>query len=98
VTLNFKGDWGMFDFHRICSWLTAQFRDRAGPESQVAIWNCQHGGIDAVTDVFNGRMQLDIATPAQLMSLALEGKGIFVYAIASVVGCTSPQRSDGSSD
>lgn len=56
------------------------------------------GGIDAVTDVFNGRMQLGIATPAQLMSLALEGKGIFVYAIASVVGCTSPQRSDGSSD
>ncbi|KAF4944289.1 hypothetical protein FSARC_14710 [Fusarium sarcochroum] len=77
VTLNFQGDWGMANFHRICSWLTQQFCDRAGPESQVAIWNIRHGGIESVTNVYNGRMQLAIATPAQLISTALEGKGIF---------------------
>lgn len=77
VTLNFQGDWGMANFHRICSWLTQEFCDRAGAESQVAIWNIRHGGIESVTNVYNGRMHLAIATPAQLISTALEGKGIF---------------------
>jgi TRAP-type uncharacterized transport system substrate-binding protein len=71
------GDWGMANFHRICSWLTQQFCDRAGPESQVAIWNVRHGGIEAVTSVFHGRIQVALATPAQLMSTALTGSGIF---------------------
>ncbi|KAL2204837.1 hypothetical protein CC79DRAFT_1386668 [Sarocladium strictum] len=77
ITLNFMGDWGMANFHRICSWLTQQFCDRAGPESQVAIWNVRHGGIEAVTNVFQGRIQVALATPAQLMSTALKGEGIF---------------------
>ncbi len=77
VTLHFQGDWGMANFHRICSWLTQQLCDRAGPESQVAIWNVRHVGIEAVTNVFHGRMHMAIATPAQLMSTALEGTGIF---------------------
>ena len=77
LTLNFMGDWGMANFHRICSWLTQQFCDRAGPDSQVAIWNVRRGGIEAVTDLFQGRLQLSIATPSQLMSLALTGEGIF---------------------
>ncbi|KAH8700317.1 hypothetical protein BGW36DRAFT_425147 [Talaromyces proteolyticus] len=77
VTLNFVGDWGMANFHRICSWLTQQFCDRAGPESRVAIWNIRNGGIEAVVEVFTGEKQLAIATPAQLMSTALTGEGIF---------------------
>ena len=77
LTLAFMGDWGMANFHRICSWLTQQFCDRAGPESHVAIWNTRHGGIESVTSVFEGRIQLAIATPAQLISTALTGEGIF---------------------
>lgn len=77
VTLNFLGDWGMANFHRICSWLTQQFCDRAGPESQVAIWNVRHGGIEAVTGVSQGRYQMAVATPAHLISTALTGRGIF---------------------
>jgi uncharacterized protein len=77
LQLNFMGDWGMANFHRICSWLTQQFCDRAGKESQIAIWNIRHGGIEAVTAVFEGRMQMSIATPAQLMHTALKGDGIF---------------------
>lgn len=77
IRLNFVGDWGMANFHRICSWLTQQFCDRAGSESRVAIWNIRHGGIEAVLEVFRGEAQLAIATPAQMMSTALTGQGIF---------------------
>lgn len=76
-TLHFQGDWGMANFHRICSWLAQQFCDRTGPRSQVAIWNLRDGGLEAVTNVFHGSMQLSIATPAQLMSTALTGEGVF---------------------
>lgn len=77
IKLNFVGDWGMANFHRICSWLTQQFCDRAGPDSRVGIWNVRYGGIEAVLEVFRGEAQLSIATPAQMMSTALTGQGIF---------------------
>ncbi|SPO07558.1 uncharacterized protein DNG_10253 [Cephalotrichum gorgonifer] len=77
LTLTFVGDWGMANFHRICSWLTQQFCDRAGPDSRVAIWNVRYGGIEAVTSVSRGEAHLSIATPAQLMTTALTGQGIF---------------------
>ncbi|KAI9372220.1 hypothetical protein BJX61DRAFT_553076 [Aspergillus egyptiacus] len=77
IRLNFVGDWGMANFHRICSWLTQEFCDRAGPDSRVAIWNVRHGGIEGVLEVFRGEAQLAIATPTQLMSTALTGDGIF---------------------
>ncbi|KAM5527619.1 hypothetical protein FOXYSP1_19981 [Fusarium oxysporum f. sp. phaseoli] len=76
-TLHFSGDWGMANFHRICSWLTQQFCDRTGPQSQVAIWNLRDGGLEAVTKVFSGSVHLSISTPAQLMTTALTGQGIF---------------------
>lgn len=77
IKLNFVGDWGMANFHRICSWLTQQFCDRAGPDSRVGIWNIRYGGIEAVLEIFRGEAQLAIATPAQMMSTALTGQGIF---------------------
>ena len=77
VTLNMVGDWGMANFHRVCSWLTNEFCDRAGPESRTAIWSIRHGGIEAVTAVHRGEAHLAIATPAQLMATALNGTGIF---------------------
>lgn len=76
-TLHFQGDWGMANFHRICSWLAQQFCDRTGPRSQVAIWNLRDGGMEAVTNVFNGTVHLSIATPARLMTAALTGQNIF---------------------
>ncbi|KAI3572672.1 hypothetical protein IWW34DRAFT_761547 [Fusarium oxysporum f. sp. albedinis] len=75
--LHFQGDWGMANFHRICSWLAQQFCDRTGPKSQVAIWNLRDGGLEAVTRVFDGSVHLAISTPAQLMTTALTGQGIF---------------------
>lgn len=76
-TLNFIGDWGQANFHRICGWLTQEFCDRAGPESRVATWSIRHGGIEALPLVHNGEAQLAIVTPAALMKKALTGESIF---------------------
>lgn len=79
--LHFIGDWGQANFHRICSWLTQQFCDHAGPESRTAIWSIRHGGIEAVTKLADGEVDLVLATPAAFMRSALEGKHIFNKAI-----------------
>lgn len=77
LTLNFVGDWGQANFHRICSWLTQQFCDRAGSRSRVAIWSIRGGGIEALQQVHDGEAQLCIATPAGLIKAAVTGEGIF---------------------
>lgn len=76
-TLNFIGDWGQANFHRICGWLTQEFCDRAGPESRVATWSFRHGGIEGLPLVQAGEAQLGIATPAALMAKAPTGQAIF---------------------
>lgn len=77
VTLQFIGDWGQANFHRICSWLCQEFCDRAGPQSRVGIWNPIEGGIDAAREVFDGRVDMAILTPANALPAALEGTSIF---------------------
>ena len=77
LTLQFIGDWGQANFHRICSWLTQEFCDRAGARSRVAIWNTIDGGIDAARAVFDGEVDMAILTPAQALPAALDGTGIF---------------------
>lgn len=77
LTLQFIGDWGQANFHRICSWLCQEFCDRSGPQSRVGIWNTVGGGIDALSAVFDGEVDLCIATPACALPAALVGEGIF---------------------
>lgn len=77
LTLNFIGDWGQANFHRICGWLTQEFCDRAGPRSRVATWSIRHGGFEALELVHAGEAQMCVATPAMLLPDALTGKGIF---------------------
>lgn len=77
ITLQFIGDWGTANFHRICSWLCQEFCDRAGPRSRVGIWNPIYGGIDAAQAVFDGEVDMAIITPAQALPAALEGRGVF---------------------
>ncbi|PMD40296.1 hypothetical protein L207DRAFT_511813 [Hyaloscypha variabilis F] len=77
LTLNFIGDWGQANFHRICSWLTQEFCDRAGPRSRVGIWNMRGGGLEGLEYVHSGEAQLCIATPAMLLPSALTGEGLF---------------------
>ena len=77
ITMKFVGDWGQANFHRICSWLTQEFCDRAGPRSRVGIWSIRNGGIEALYQVQDGEVQLAIATPAKTLKAALTGEGIF---------------------
>lgn len=77
ITLQFIGDWGMANFHRICSWLCQEFCDRAGPRSRVGIWNTVEGGIDAARAVFDGDVDMAIITPAQALPAALKGTSIY---------------------
>jgi hypothetical protein len=71
------GDWGQANFHRICSWLCQEVCDRSGSKSRVAIWNTLSGGIDMPHAVFDGEVDLCVATPAGLLSGAIVGRGIF---------------------
>ena len=77
ITLNFLGDWGQANFHRICGWLTQEFCDRSGPRSRVGIWSVRGGGIEALHAVNEGEVQLSIATPAQLLRTSITGGGMF---------------------
>ena len=75
VTLHFRGDWGLANFHRILSWLCHTFCERA-PGSRVAIWNGV-GGVDNVAAVADGHVHLAITTPAGYVASALTGEGLF---------------------
>jgi uncharacterized protein len=77
LTLQFIGDWGQANFHRICSWLSQECCRRAGARSRVAIWNIREGGIEAIDQVQDGEADLCVATPAMLMPAAIEGRLIF---------------------
>lgn len=77
MTLQFIGDWGRANFHRVCSWLCQEFCDRAGPRSRVGIWNTVDGGIDALTAVHDGEVDLCIVTPASALGEAAAGHGIY---------------------
>ena len=74
-TLNFVGDWGGANFHRICAWLSQEFCDRAGPGSRTATWTLRDGGVDALKQLHEGAVDLAIATPAGFLGKILTGDG-----------------------
>ena len=75
--LKFAGDWGQANFHRVCAWLTQEICDHAGPKSTVSTISLADGGMDAVRDVHEGRIDACIVTPAAHSALALTGEGLF---------------------
>lgn len=91
--LNFVGDWGGANFHTICSWLTQEFCDRAGPGSRVSIMSLRDGGMDALNQLYDGTADLAIATPAALLKQSIEGEGIFGRSMPQIRAlATLPQR------
>lgn len=80
VELRFVGDWGQANFHRILSWLTQEFCDRAGPASRTMITSLRDGGLDSLVQVHNGQADLGIATPSALLPAAIKGKEMFASA------------------
>lgn len=79
--LNFMGDWGGANFHRICSWLTQEFCDRAGPGSRTAIYSLRDGGSDGLRQLQEGVVDLAICTPAGLLSKIYTGESTFAAAM-----------------
>ncbi|KAL2838537.1 hypothetical protein BJY01DRAFT_258012 [Aspergillus pseudoustus] len=77
VELRCVGDWGQANFHRILSWVTQEFCDRAGPTSRTMIMSLRDGGLDSPLQVHNGQADLGICTPAGLLQGAPDGKEIF---------------------
>ena len=77
--LRFVGDWGGANFHRISSWLTQEFCDRAGPASRTSISSLRDGGLDGVFQVNAGEADLAICTPTALVSKSITGEapGLF---------------------
>lgn len=74
VTLQFMGDWGQANLHRVCGWLAQEMGDRSGQHSRFAIWNGR-GGVDAVKAVGRGTVDVALATPAAFARMALDGRG-----------------------
>jgi TRAP-type uncharacterized transport system substrate-binding protein len=76
VTLQFMGDWGQANLHRICGWLAQEFNDRAGPGSRTATWSGR-GGSDAVDAIVRKEVDLSLLVPAYGAYAAREGVGMF---------------------
>src|SRR5262245_33880687 len=76
VVLQFQGDWGQANLHRICGWLAQEFNDRAGSGSRTATWSGR-GGSDAVEAIATRTVDLAMITPAYLGRSAREGLGMF---------------------
>ena len=75
VTLQFQGDWGQANLHRLLCWLSQEIVDRTGPFSRVAIWSGR-GGLDAIQAVGRGIVDIALAVPSAFVPMTLEGKGI----------------------
>jgi len=75
IRLQFQGDWGQANLHRICGWLSQEMLDRTGAGSRIGIWTGR-GGYDAILAVGRGEVDIALATPSAFVPLAIEGKGI----------------------
>ncbi|KEF59788.1 uncharacterized protein A1O9_04636 [Exophiala aquamarina CBS 119918] len=82
--LNFMGDWGGANFHRICAWLTQEFCDRAGPGTRTAIYSLRDGGLDGLKQLQEGAVDLAICTPAGLVGKIHSGESAFAAAMPNL--------------
>ncbi|WP_432182375.1 hypothetical protein [Streptomyces sp. NBC_00063] len=78
ITLQFRGDWGQANLHRICGWLAQEIGDRAPEGSRFGIWNGR-GGIDQVEALLAGEVDIALVTPTaavQMLDRAGKAKGL----------------------
>ena len=74
VSLNFQGDWGRANLHRVLGVLTYEIGRLSGPYTKTAIVNGR-GGLDALQAVGRGQVDVAMTTPAAFARLAFEGIG-----------------------
>ena len=75
VRLEFQGDSGQANLHRICGWLSQEIIDRTAPHSRIGIWTGR-GGYDAILAVGRGEVDVALTTPSAFAPMAMAGKGI----------------------
>jgi TRAP-type uncharacterized transport system substrate-binding protein len=75
VTVQFQGDWGGANLHRILGWLSQELMDRTGPFSRFGIWSGR-GVVDSALAVGRGQVDVALAVPTHFMPMMLTGKGI----------------------
>ncbi len=72
VTLQFRGDWGQANMHRICGWLAQEVGDRAPAGSRFGIWSGR-GGIDSLEALAAREVDIAIMTPAAAARMHARG-------------------------
>ena len=77
LSLEFVGDWGWANIHRLCGWLGAGLIERAAPGSRYAIWSTPYVAAETVRMIGEGRHDLAFSTPAQMVRNATAGTGLF---------------------
>jgi TRAP-type uncharacterized transport system substrate-binding protein len=76
LTLQFQGDWGQANLHRICGWLAQEVLERTGEGTRIGIWTGR-GGADAVRALKAGIVDLSLLVPAYFTRMAVNGTGLF---------------------
>jgi TRAP transporter TAXI family solute receptor len=74
LRLNFMGDWGHANFHRILGYLGMHMLVRSGPQTKFAIWNGD-GFAGNLRAVASGEVDVTITTPASWAAMATGGIG-----------------------
>ncbi len=74
ITLNFQGDWGRANLHRVLGVLCYEMGRSSGPYTKIGIWNGR-GGLDGLQAVGRGQVDVALSTPAAFARLAWEGRG-----------------------
>src|SRR5262245_54769427 len=77
IKMNFVGDWGWANIHRVCGWLGSGMIERFAPGSKYAIWNTPYVAAETVRMIGKGENDLAFTTPAQMLRNAVDGKGLF---------------------
>ena len=76
LRLQFMGDWGQANLHRICGWLSQEINDRARLGSKIAIWS-GGGFTEAIDGVIGGDVDMAFAVPAPFVPMAIRGVGFY---------------------
>ena len=74
LDLQFQGDWGMANFHRVCGWLSQELGSHSSRGSRFAIQNGT-GGSDALLRVHAREIDIAVTTPSYFATMAAAGVG-----------------------
>ncbi len=76
LELNFQGDWGHANLHRICGWISSVMTSQCGNGTRIATWTGKWGG-EAPKVVSEGLVDMSMSVPAAWVASAPKGQGIY---------------------